>query len=535
MPIKKTIDDYKKQANIKHNNKYDYSQITELNRTNTKVKIICHKHGIFEQTFSRHLLGDGCKNCGIENRANERIKKANNKFVKEASELHNNKYDYSKSNYMSAKENIIIICPIHGDFEQSPNSHLRGGGCKKCANDKTKDRMSIHWNIYEADLHKIHENKYDYSKVIWKGVDINIIVVCPIHGDFEIRPSSHKTKKRGCQKCSKETYIQYNKLDTCNFIEKSIKIWGNEYDYSIAKYVGSNDKVKIICNKHGEFEQLPANHYKYGCPSCGREKNVRNNELKEQCKKQFEMKSNIVHNNFYDYTKSIYINVVTKIIVICKEHGEFWVSPNNHLRGKGCPECGKIKCANSKIKPYEEFYKEFIKIHGSKYDYSFVEWKGSSSSISVMCDKHGLFDILPYMHKKGKECHKCSNRYSKISIQWLSYMEIKYSIKINHAENKGEYIIPNSKYKADGYSEITNTIFEFHGDFWHGNPKIYDKNKTNPSIGSTFGELYEKTILKSNFIKDNGYNLIEIWENDWKKFIKSVSVIQKKWKIKNCT
>ena len=109
-------------------------------------------------------------------------------------------------------------------------------------------------------------------------------------------------------------------------------------------------------------------------------------------------------------------------------------------------------------------------------------------------------------------------------------MEIKYSVKINHAQNKGEFIIPNSRYKADGYAENINTIFEFHGDFWHGNPKLYDKKKVNPRVGSTFGELYEKTLQKSNFIKYNGYNLIEIWENDWKKFITSIKILQNIWK-----
>jgi hypothetical protein len=324
--------------------------------------------------------------------------------------------------------------------------------------------MLIPWNIYEEDLQTIHENKYDYSKVIWKGVDIDIIVVCPIHGDFEIRPADHK-RGRGCQKCSKETHIQYNKLDTDNFIEKSIQIWGNEYDYSKTKYLGTNDKVIIICNKHGEFEQMPSNHYKYGCASCGREKNVRNNKLKEQCKKDFEMKSNKIHNNIYDYTKSYYIDAQTKVIVICKEHGEFNVTPNNHLRGKGCPKC-------------------------------------------------------------------CFKQYSKISIEWLSFMEIKYFVTIKHAQNLGEYLIPNSRYKADGYAENINTIFEFHGDFWHGNPKLYDQSKINPRIGLKFGDLYKKTIEKSKYIKDNGYNIIEIWENDWKRFIKVIIKIQKKWRLK---
>jgi hypothetical protein len=532
MPIKKTIDDYKKQANIKHNNKYDYSHITELIKTSLKVEIICPKHGLFKQTFSKHLSGEGCMSCGIETRLNKLVQKAKDKFIKQANELHNNKYDYSKSNYISSRENIIITCQIHGDFEQSPNRHLRGCGCKKCANDKVKERMSIPWNIYKANLQQIWGNKYDYSNVIWKGVDINIIVICLIHGQFEVRPADHK-RGIGCKKCSKESRIQYNKLDTDSFIKKSIQIWGNKYNYSKTNYIGSNNKVIIICDKHGEFEQLPSNHYIYGCGICGREKNVRRIELNEKSKNNFEINSNNIHNNFYDYTKSVYIDAKTKVIVICKEHGEFNVSPNNHLRGKGCRKCGTIKMANSKIKPYKKYYDEFIKLYNDNYDYSCVEWKGSSYPISILCKKHGLFIVVPYLHQRGKGCPKCSNQHSKISIQWLTYMEIKYSVKIIHAQNQGEYLIPNSRYKADGYSESINTIFEFHGDFWHGNPILYDKNKVNIRLGLTFGELHEKTLQKSNFIRENGYNLIEIWENDWKNFIKSITIIQKKWNNKN--
>ena len=524
-------EEYIQKAKILHNNKYDYSLIEELFKRDMRVKIICDKHGIFEQSFHKHLSGDGCKKCGIEKIAMKKIQIARDKFIKEANDIHNNKYDYSKSNYKSAKENIIIICLIHGEFEQTPNSHLGGSGCRKCANDKIKERMSIPWNIYMEDLHKIHNNKYDYSKVICNGVDIDIIVICPIHGDFEIRPADHK-RGRECQKCSKETHIQYNKLDTEEFIKKSNEIWGNKYNYSKTNYIDSNNKVIIICDKHGEFEQLPSNHYKYGCGNCGWEQNTRNIELKEGCKNNFEIKANKIHNNTYDYSKAYYVNSVKKLIVICKKHGDFNISPNNHLRGKGCPKCGIEKSITAKIKPYEDYYNDFIKLYNNKYDYSSVIWKGSSFPIYIICNKHGVFEIIPYLHIKGKECPKCSNQHSSISIDWLSYMEIKYSTKIIHAKNEGEYIIPNSRYKADGYAVLINTIFEFHGDFWHGNPKLYDQSKINPRIGLKFGDLYKKTIEKSKYIKDNGYNIIEIWENDWKRFIKVIIKIQKKWRLK---
>jgi hypothetical protein len=315
------------------------------------------------------------------------------------------------------------------------------------------------------------------------------------------------------------------------FIKRSNEIWGTLYDYSITEYKNSNTKLKFICKKHGVIEQLPNNHFKYGCGPCGRELNKRNIYLKEICKKEFISKSNIIHKNTYDYSKSQYENAVTKVIVICKIHGDFSISPNNHLRGKGCAHCGKKLIALGKLKSFEEYNPIFIKLYGDKYDYSSVVWKGGSTPITVVCKIHGGFQIFPYLHKIGKECQKCYfNQYSGISMDWLLFMQVRYGMAIQHAKNLGEFTIPDTRYKADGYIKSLNILFEFHGDFWHGNPKLYDKTKINPRTGITYGELYNQTILKSKLIIEKGYNLIEVWEHDWKRFIKSIKVIQKKWK-----
>jgi len=321
-------------------------------------------------------------------------------------------------------------------------------------------------------------------------------------------------------------------IKTEEFVNKAKMIHKDTYDYSKVNYTNSNNKVIIICKKHGDFEQLPSNHYKYGCSKCGSENNKRNKELKQKCKNDFTKKANLVHNNIYDYSKSEYINVISKIIVICKLHGEFTITPNNHLRGKGCAGCGKEMNRISKIKSFKEYYDDFIKLYNDKYDYSMVEWKGGTPRIIVICKKHGQFSVSPYLHRKGTECPKCGNQHSPISITWLEYMKIKYSIDIDHAENIGEYFIPGSRYKADGYAKSINTIFEFHGDFWHGNPKIYEKTLLNPRLGVTYGELYENTLQKTEYIKKMGYNIIEIWESDWKVFIKHVKNIQSKWRNK---
>jgi hypothetical protein len=530
MPSKREISSYIEQAKIVHQNRFDYSLITELPKRDTKVRIICPTHGEFEQSFHKHLSGYACKVCAHEKLGKERIERAKNKFKIEAQLLHRNKYDYSKSVYISATDLITIKCTHHGDFEQTPNRHLGGAGCKKCAIENTRIRMSIPWEKYKYDLDTIHNNKYDYSKVVWGGVDNNIIVICPNHGDFTIRPAEHKNG-RGCQKCSKEAHVQYNKHDTEIFIVRSNKIWNKLYDYSKAEYKGSENKLTIICKKHGEFNQLPANHFKYGCGKCGRELNVRNNFLKEVCKTEFIPRANAIHKNLYDYSKAVYKTSITKLMITCKIHGDFSMSPNNHLSGQGCPACGREYSNLAKLKEFDEYQIEFIKLYGDKYDYSSVIWEGGSRPITVICKRHGEFHILPYLHKIGKECQKCSNQHSGISMSWLLYMEIRYSTEIQHARNMGEFIIPGTRYKADGYGESINTVFEFHGDFWHGNPKLYNETKINPRTNTTYGSLYETTVKKSNIIKEMGFKLVEIWENDWKLFIKTIIILQYKWRL----
>lgn len=327
--------------------------------------------------------------------------------------------------------------------------------------------------------------------------------------------------------------VQYNKLNTQAFIERSTKIWGSKYDYSKTEYIDSTHKVCIVCPLHGEFQQIPSNHYKYGCGACGRSLNVRNRELNSRCKQKFVEKSCQIHQNKYTYLRSEYIDAVTKIVITCLTHGDFAVSPNNHLRGKGCPSCGLEVSRVSRLKPYDEYLEKFKILYDNKYDYSKVKWNGSSSAISVICQQHGAYTILPYLHIRGKGCPKCSNRYSKISIEWLSYMEVSYNTTIQHALNGGEFQIPNTRYKADGYSKEQNIIFEFQGDFWHGNPKVYESHKINPRCGVSYEELYSDTNEKLNKIRKYGYKVIFCWESDWNKLKHSIVALQKIWRTRN--
>ena len=188
----------------------------------------------------------------------------NKKFISKAKKVHGNKYDYSKVIYISSRKKVIIICPKHGEFLQSPSEHLSGRECRKCSyENRNKTKKSNEKFIEEAIV--IHGDKYNYSLVDYKNNRTKIIIICPIHGPFKQIPYHHLC---GCDciKCS-GTYLYSEK----EFIEKCIKKHNEKYNYSKVKYINNKNKIIIICKKHGEFEQNAHAHLSgQGCPKCAK-------------------------------------------------------------------------------------------------------------------------------------------------------------------------------------------------------------------------------------------------------------------------
>jgi len=235
-----------------------------------------------------------------------------------------------------------------------------------------------------------------------------------------------------------------------------------------------------------------------------------------------------IHGNNYDYSKVYYENSRTKIVIICHEHGEFWQTPNHHINNKqGCPKCSHEKSHENQKKTRGQFIQDAIKIHGDKYDYSRVDYINAHTKVSINCPLHGMFLQKPMHHLQQKQgCPKCTNvGYSKISIQFLNDLAEDWKVDILHAESKGEYIIkdPDFKcyYKADGYFEHGNKkyVVEFHGDYYHGNPKMYRPDSICKLRRMTFGELFKKTEERMYRIKALGYEVIYIWERDYKQYL----------------
>ncbi len=335
MSKKLTTEEFIKRGKNVHkdeseNPKYDYSLVQYINNK-TKVKIICIIHGVFEQAPASHLNGSICPKC-----SNEFSKTNTNEFIQKSNKIHNNKYDYSKTQYILSKEKVIIICSEHGEFEQVANSHLLGHGCQKCVG---KSQLIKEDFIKKSNI--IHNNKYDYSKVVYENSKQQIIIICPEHGEFEQVAKNH-ISGNGCKKCAYENNNNLTKKSNDVFIEQSNKIHNNKYNYSLTNYKSNKIKVDIICPIHGVFKQNPWHHINgCGCIKCSGTYLYSESEFVEKCIKK--------HNEKYDYSKVKYNNVKTKIKIICPEHGVFIQQAQAHLFGQGCPKCTNFSKGENKI------------------------------------------------------------------------------------------------------------------------------------------------------------------------------------------
>lgn len=185
-------------------------------------------------------------------------------WIEKAKTKHGNIYNYSLVNYKGKSTKVTIICPIHGEFEQTPDTHAnRGDGCPKCRLDKLTTTTEEF--IKQANI--VHNNKFSYKNTKYTLAGNKLTVTCPEHGDFEVRANQHLAGQ-DCNKCS----IKHRTVTTEEFIQKSRVVHKDKYSYTSVKYITSSIKVKIICNKcNSVFKMRPSDHLLgAGCPSCAK-------------------------------------------------------------------------------------------------------------------------------------------------------------------------------------------------------------------------------------------------------------------------
>ena len=325
-------------------------------------------------------------------------RKTTEAFINDAISVHGNKFDYSKVEYVNNKTKVCIICPIHGEFWQTPQEHLIGcGGCPTCAkliriNKKTYSKENF---INKAKI--IHGDKFDYSKVEYVNNRTKVCIICPQHGEFWQTPNSH-LQGEGCPNCRKS-----KKMAQETFIKKAKKVHGDKYDYSKVNYVNSQTKVCIICPQHGEFWQTPNSHLSgKGCKECANEYKKRNKYTTRDIIKKFKK----IHGDYFDYSKFVYNGIMEKSLIICPNHGEFVMNAHDHLKGHGCPMCNQsflekeIKDVLDKNKIQFEEQKTFdwLKYKGKQY----LDFYLPKYNIAIECQGIQHFKPIPFFSKSYK-------------------------------------------------------------------------------------------------------------------------------------
>jgi very-short-patch-repair endonuclease len=383
-----------KKATNKWGKKYDYS-LVDYKHCKEKVKVILRSTGqVYEQCPYQHLIS------APEKRS---INGNTDDFIKRSNILHNFKYDYSKTFYSKSSEKVIIICHEHGEFEQVANSHLMGMGCKKCGDKDRyyKPKYSTEEFIMDAKLK--WGNKYDYSLTEYKNSRTKIKVI--YDGIvYEQSPMGHL-------KYPVEGYLNQE-----IFLIKSKRKWGNKYDYSLVEFVSSHHLVKIIYNGK-TYEQYPHNHLIYA-------PELRNKLTLDE----FIKYSKEIHNNKYSYDKSNYINHVTKTIITCPLHGDFYQRPGTHIAGAGCKRCNDSKGEREIGKFLDKYKIDYIKEHifSDCKNISYLKYDFYIPSMRTVIEFDGIQHFQPVSYFGGIETYEKLKVNDKIKNDYCeeNYIDI---------------------------------------------------------------------------------------------------------------
>lgn len=264
-------------------------------------------------------------------------------------------------------------------------------------------------------------------------------------------------------------------------------------------------KIKVLWKCHCGYEWMAVpdaviGKKKSGCPKCAGKVRVTNDDVDVVCKsRNITRCGDVISNN-------------VPVPMLCNVCNHIWHARPAKLihAGTGCPKCAnKIRLTNDDIDARcvglgVRRVGDYRSIHTK------LMWE------CVICN-HRWSEKPSNVLNKHTDCPNCRvPSYSKASIQWLTGVSNKLQINIQHAENGGEFIIPGTRYKVDGFCEATNTVYEFYGDMWHGNPAVYAADVfCSPFHKETAGELYTRTMEREIIIKSKGYNVVSIWEKDF--------------------
>ena len=386
-------------------------------------------------------------------------------------------------------------------------------------------------------LRQVYGDDYDYSKVVYKGRDVPVLLTCREHGEFKMSPRSlligrpdRSIKPHGCPECAgirklsvpSRVKKKQSKKTKFDFLKQARQVYGDDYDYSKVVYKGRDVPVLLTCRKHGEFKMSPRSLLigrpdqsikPHGCPECAgiRKLSVPSKVKKKQFEEtdfDFLKEARMVHGDRYEYpvcpSKKFEGNERVKIPIICKKHGIFYQYVFLHLAGSNCPVCANRH--QSLEYRRNDFIQRAKERHGDKFSYRNVVYVNNDTPVSIYCKEHKrLFSVSPDTHLRGGGgCPYCSNSTGEIDVRlWLEEHGIDFLY---------QYRVPNSnsvlslKYLvADFYLPKHKTIIEFQGQQHYFNiSHFYGNSKRTFEL-----QLLRDETLRL-YCKQNKLNLIEI-------------------------
>lgn len=481
--MKSNTEEFINKCKKKFGDSFTYGK-TSYTTAHGYVCITCPKHGDFMTIATNFLSRGKCPKCTKEENLENILKE---RFIAKAKRLYGDLYNYDKVKYTKSKERTEITCKRHGAFYVSPDKFLQGQICPKCAEVK---KESFKTSDFISKCKEKYGDKYSYGKTTYVNNKTRVTITCNVHGDFSVLPNA---------------FLDGHECKSCDFSIKASKVHEGKYRYDKVKYINSIEPIVITCPKHGDFTKTPTSHLRgSGCYKCHAE---------ESLLMPFIIKAEKVHDNRYDYSKVDIERDGGKVTIECPIHGDFSITPNNHLRGRGCPRC------IGKYKTIKELVNEFRAIHGNKYNYDKVKYTKSTDKVTIVCPKHGEFKQSPNKHLNGRGCPICKQSHLEREVRnELTRLGIRFEQEKRIGNQRLDFFIPSMM-----------TAIECQG-VQHFSNKNNFGSSSNAFNKILFLDEKKNSFCKQNNIKlfyllDKRINVTDIVDEDKFKFIYTKSNI----------
>ncbi len=325
-----TTEEYITSLPESHRSKFDYSQ-TEYKGSGECITFQCKIHGKQSAQACRHKSSEfGCRACGKEANRLAKVNKGRSNFYRISKEIHGDKFDYSLVDYIKSTLKVKIICPIHGLFEQTPNSHTTVGthGCLECSKVSATDKLKL----TPREILKRSKAKFGDKFILdlssYSSINSLVKITCPIHGEFVYKLCNHLSSEEGCPCCFEDKEkISHNRLSILESVERLGDVFDGQYHFFTEDIKISTDKVRYYCPIHKTLCSTQLKHLwdGHGCRQCGRDRgNLKlsgfyNKTIIERKKEFFKNDHNhlyLLHLELDKYKIGIAKDISTRIVSI---------------------------------------------------------------------------------------------------------------------------------------------------------------------------------------------------------------------------